>query len=238
MSNRSTSGRCPCRCSGTRSAPSASPGRPPAPAAPPHRRRPRRSRACARTACARSRGAAPRPRRPRRPSASAAACSSIVRAEAPHSRIGWMKWRTLREPSVSWLPYFFSSPGDCTMRTRAQSASSSSATIIGSVVRAAPVPISARAATMVTMPSAADRHEDLRIAHGRRSASCRRRSDRRRARRCTAGNCAASTRPPLAATPFSTPRRLTLVITSLLWVLSRSCHAPFAAARTAAWMRW
>ena len=31
----------------------------------------------------------------------AAACSSIVRAEAPHRRIGWMKWRTLREPSVS-----------------------------------------------------------------------------------------------------------------------------------------
>ncbi len=79
----------------------------------------------------------------------------MVRAEAPHSRIGWRKWRTLREPSVSWLPYFFSSPGDCAMRTFAQSASSSSATIIGSVVRAAPVPISARAATMVTMPSGA-----------------------------------------------------------------------------------
>ena len=41
------------------------------------------------------------------------------------------------------------------MRTLAQSASSSSATISGSVVRAAPVPISARAATMVTMPSRA-----------------------------------------------------------------------------------
>ena len=78
-----------------------------------------------------------------------------MRAEAPHSRIGWMKCRTLREPSVSWLPYFFSSPGDCLMRTLDQSASSSSATIIGSVVRAAPVPISARAATMVTMPSRA-----------------------------------------------------------------------------------
>ena len=34
----------------------------------------------------------------------AAACCSIIRAEAPHSRIGWMKCRTLREPSVSWLP--------------------------------------------------------------------------------------------------------------------------------------
>ncbi len=38
------------------------------------------------------------------------------------------------------------------MRTRFQSASSSSATIIGSVVRAAPVPISARAAMMLTIP--------------------------------------------------------------------------------------
>jgi hypothetical protein len=31
----------------------------------------------------------------------AAACSSIMRIAAPHWRIGWMKWRTLREPSVS-----------------------------------------------------------------------------------------------------------------------------------------
>ena len=34
----------------------------------------------------------------------AAAASSIARAAAPHWRMGWMKWRTLREPSVSWLP--------------------------------------------------------------------------------------------------------------------------------------
>ena len=60
----------------------------------------------------------------------------------------------LREPSVSWLPYFASSPGACTTLTRAQSASISSATIIGRLVRT-PVPISARCATMVTMPSGA-----------------------------------------------------------------------------------
>ena len=38
------------------------------------------------------------------PAAWRAACSSICRAAAPHRRIGWMKWRMLREPSVSWLP--------------------------------------------------------------------------------------------------------------------------------------
>ena len=60
----------------------------------------------------------------------------------------------LREPSVSWLPYFASSPGACTRRTRAQSAPISSATINGRPVRT-PVPISARWATMVTIPSGA-----------------------------------------------------------------------------------
>src|ERR1700758_2355383 len=75
----------------------------------------------------------------------------MSRAPAPHSRIGWMKWRRLREPSVFWLPYFFSSPGDCTTLTRDQSASSSSATAIGRLVRE-PVPISARCAIIVTRP--------------------------------------------------------------------------------------
>ena len=28
----------------------------------------------------------------------------ILRVPAPTCRMGWMKWRTLREPSVSWLP--------------------------------------------------------------------------------------------------------------------------------------
>ncbi len=65
--------------------------------------------------------------------------------------MGWMKCRMLREPSVSWLPYFSSFPGACATRTRDQSASSSSATTIGKLVRE-PVPISERCATMVTMP--------------------------------------------------------------------------------------
>ena len=51
------------------------------------------------------------------------------------ARIGWMKCRMLREPSVSWLPYFVSSPGAWTILTRAQSASISSAIIIGRLVR-------------------------------------------------------------------------------------------------------
>ncbi len=55
------------------------------------------------------------------------------------------------EPSVSWLPYF-ASPMACSIFTRAQSASSSSATIIGKDVRM-PVPISERCAMMITRPS-------------------------------------------------------------------------------------
>ena len=74
-----------------------------------------------------------------------------------------MKWRRLREPSVFWLPYFFSSPGDCTTLTRDQFASSSSATAIGRLVRE-PVPISARCATIVTSPLGIDRDEDMRVA--------------------------------------------------------------------------
>ena len=49
-------------------------------------------------------------------------------------------WRVLREPSVFWpsLPtgsYFVSSPGACQIFTRCQSASISSARIIGMPVR-------------------------------------------------------------------------------------------------------
>jgi hypothetical protein len=62
--------------------------------------------------------------------------------------------RVLREPSVSWLPKRFSSPGACTTRTRFQSASSSSATIIGMPVRT-PWPISERWHVMLTVPSGA-----------------------------------------------------------------------------------
>ena len=57
----------------------------------------------------------------------------------------------LREPSVSWLPYLVSSPGAWTILTLDQSASISSATTIGRLVRE-PVPISERWVTMVTVP--------------------------------------------------------------------------------------
>ncbi len=77
-----------------------------------------------------------------------------MRALAPASRIAGMKCRVLREPSVSWLPYFSSSPVALTTRTRLQSASSSSATICGMPVRT-PWPISDRWQTMVTVPSLA-----------------------------------------------------------------------------------
>ena len=78
----------------------------------------------------------------------------MARAAAPQRRIGMKKWRVEREPSVSWLPKRSSSPGACTTRTLLQSASSSSATIIGMPVRT-PWPISARWQVMVTMPLAA-----------------------------------------------------------------------------------
>ena len=112
----------------------------------------------------------------------------------------------LREPSVSWLPYLASSPGAWTIRTFAQSAPISSATIIGRPVRT-PVPISERCATMVTMPSGATETKTrgsvttpcgMAPAPVLYAASARRGS-----------TDAASTRPPVAATPLSSPRRLT-----------------------------
>ena len=84
----------------------------------------------------------------------AAAASSIWRAAAPTRRMGTKKCRTLRDPSTFWLPYRASSPSACTTFTRSQRASISSATTMGRLVRT-PVPISARWATMVTVPSAA-----------------------------------------------------------------------------------
>ena len=68
-------------------------------------------------------------------------------------------WRVLREPSVFWpsLPagsYLVSSPGACQIDTRCQSASSSSARIMGMPVRT-PCPISERLQVMVTVPSSA-----------------------------------------------------------------------------------
>jgi len=38
------------------------------------------------------------------PSFTAQACSSMVRVVAPNSRMRSKLWRTLREPSVYWLP--------------------------------------------------------------------------------------------------------------------------------------
>ena len=74
-----------------------------------------------------------------------------MRIAAPHWRMGCRNGAVLREPSVSWLPYFSSSPGACTTRTRDQSASISSATTMGRLVRT-PVPISERLVTMLTWP--------------------------------------------------------------------------------------
>src|SRR3989441_1417481 len=81
----------------------------------------------------------------------AAAVSTSWRAAAPISRRGCKKWRRLREPSVFCPPYVASSPRAWAILTRDQSASSSSATAIGSAVRT-PWPISDRCATMVTSP--------------------------------------------------------------------------------------
>ena len=74
------------------------------------------------------------------------------RTEAPIWRMDWIWWRSERDPSVSWLPYFSSSPSAWTIFTIPQSAPISSASTIGSEVRD-PVPISERWATMVTVPS-------------------------------------------------------------------------------------
>ena len=60
----------------------------------------------------------------------------------------------LREPSVSWLPNFGSSPCACATFILAQSASSSSATTSGQLVRT-PCPISERWHSTVTVPSSA-----------------------------------------------------------------------------------
>src|SRR5215470_14207502 len=151
----------------------------------------------------------------------AAAVSSICRIAAPHSRMGWMKWRMLREPSVFWLPYFFSSPGDCTILTRDQSASSSSATTIGKLVFA-PVPISARCATIVTSPLGSIETKtcgslttppDILPAPVAKAASA-----------SPAGTySAATTKPPVAINPLRKPRRLTFSILAWTRVMSRSC---------------
>ena len=132
-----------------------------------------------------------------------------MRAAAPACRMGTMKWRVEREPSVSWLPYFTSSPVAWATFTLDQSASISSATISGMPVRT-PCPISERWHTMVTVPSGAIDTKTRGLftvpcgmpaaPHlGASAASAGRRGD----------TPTASTRPPVATMPFRTLRRLT-----------------------------
>src|SRR2546426_12429588 len=82
---------------------------------------------------------------------SAAALISISRPAAPALRRGSHPDRVLRLPTVTWSPYA-GSASPCITVTRRQSASSSSATIIGMAVRT-PCPISERPVQMVTEPS-------------------------------------------------------------------------------------
>src|SRR5437660_2240318 len=82
---------------------------------------------------------------------SAAAEISISRAAAPARRSGSQPDCTLRLPTVIWSPYAGSASAWIT-RTLCQSASSSSATIIGIAVRT-PWPISERPVQMFTVPS-------------------------------------------------------------------------------------
>ena len=136
----------------------------------------------------------------------------MVRAAAPQRRIGSKKCRVLREPSVSWLPKRFSSPVACTTRTRFQSASSSSATIIGMPVRT-PCPISERWHTIVTVPSSAmetNASGSSTQPLGMPSAPYLGGS----AARSADGNPTASTSPPSADTPWRNRRRLTLAMIS------------------------
>ena len=112
----------------------------------------RRSRARGRKRRARPRGSAPSPWPSRRSSCFAAACLEHLphrRAALAH-RLNEMAQccASRRCPGCRSV---FSSPGACTTRTRDQSASISSATTSGRLVRT-PVPISARCATMVTRP--------------------------------------------------------------------------------------
>src|ERR1700757_3921996 len=132
-----------------------------------------------------------------------------------------MKWRMLREPSVFWLPYFFSSPGDCTTRTRDQSASSSSATTIGRLVRA-PVPISARCATIVTRPLGSIETKtcgSLTTPPAILAAPVAYAPSPARIGKISA----ASTRPPVVTKPRRNPRRLTFSILAWTALMSRSC---------------
>ncbi len=104
------------------------------------------------------------------PQVVAAAASSIRRAVAPISRSGVRKSVTLCDPSVFCDPYAGSSPSACTMRTRDQSAPSSSASAAASVDRM-PCPISERWTVMLTRPLASMAQNTLGT-NGAEAADC------------------------------------------------------------------
>src|SRR5271166_2485945 len=150
-----------------------------------------------------------------------------MRAAAPTWRIGSMKWRVEREPSVSWLPYFTSSPVAWTTFTLDQSASSSSATIKGMPVRT-PCPISERWQTIDTVPSGAIDTKARRLFTVPCGMPAAPHFGASAASAGPFGNTlTASTRPVVERMPFKTPRRLTFsmhdgAISRLCLVMSRS----------------
>src|SRR5580700_4213483 len=152
----------------------------------------------------------------------AAAASNIMRAAAPTWRIGMKKWRVEREPSVSWLPNFTSSPVAWATFTFAQSASISSATMSGIPVRT-PCPISERWQTMVTVPSGATETK----ARGLFTVPCGMPSaPHLGASSANAGRdgrtWTASTRPVVERMPLRIPRRLTFSMPEVD-TISRMC---------------
>jgi hypothetical protein len=86
------------------------------------------------------------------PHVCAAAVTSIARAAAPTWRIGIQLTGVAVLPPAPCAWYFVVSSDACSTRTFAQSTSSSSAMIIGSIVFT-PCPISGFLAMIVTMPS-------------------------------------------------------------------------------------
>ena len=112
------------------------------------------------------------------------------------------------DPSVFWSPNL-PSPMACSILTRAQSASSSSAATIGSDVRM-PVPISERCATMCTVPSGSMPRYRLGWSA---AASALVRTDAVCARSDSGTKRAATTNAPAENTPPRKCRRLTLAVT-------------------------
>ena len=86
------------------------------------------------------------------PHVAAAAATSIARPAAPTWRSGIQLMGVAVLPPAHWFSYLSVSSPTCSTRTFFQSASSSSAMIIGSIVFT-PCPISGFLAAIVTMPS-------------------------------------------------------------------------------------